>query len=151
MDILGDGKKKPSNGDNFIRPKTIVVEETKGKELQWLQRCAVGTVKNVDFLPDLPFLLKEGGFLTMTTKYAGGLRYLLECDSAKATTQMLLDGKEALLLWFDWIKPWSRDLDWTSLGRLCSFHKCKSLCTYGTRTTSIKLQRYGGRLSRLKT
>lgn len=75
----------------------MVVEQVKTEEIQWLSSCAVGCVKNMDILADLPFLLQEGGFLTMRAKYLGGFRYLLECDSAEEMLQLLQEGKEALI------------------------------------------------------
>lgn len=91
--------------DNTEQPKRVTVEEVKEHELQWLARCAVGDVKTTDILADLPFLLKEGGFLTTQAKYAGGFRYVLECESTEDLVKLLQEGKEALSNWFQWIKP----------------------------------------------
>lgn len=97
----------------------MVMDTVKEDELLWLARCAIGCVKSVDFLPDLPFLMKENGFLETKAKYVGGLRYLLECESVDAMNKMLQEGKDDLSNWFEWVKPWHREFESTRPGRLC--------------------------------
>lgn len=77
------------NGDNLVTTKRIVAKDIKDEELKLLSRCAIGNVKTTNFLANLPFLLKEGGFLAIRAMYLGGFRYLLERESADEMTKML--------------------------------------------------------------
>lgn len=63
LGVLVDTARKPGNIENIERPKHVLVEAVKDEELHWLDRCAVGNVKNANIFVDLPLLLKDGGFL----------------------------------------------------------------------------------------
>lgn len=56
----------------------------------------MGELKTADILSDVPFLLKEAGFLKTQAMYVGGLQYLLECESIDELAKMLKDGRDAL-------------------------------------------------------
>lgn len=84
----------------------------------WLQSCAVGEVKNIDILNDLPSLLRREGFLGCEEKYVGGFRFLPECSSKEVLTSVLADGKKRLLQWFNWLSPWSKVSELHRPGRL---------------------------------
>lgn len=92
-DVLMDISKQPGISSSHARPNCVVEWVIKEEELLWLARCAIGTVKSADLLPDLPFLLKEAGFLDMKPKYVGGLRFLVECESIEALDRLLKEGK----------------------------------------------------------
>lgn len=48
-DIVEGVPKLPGKGDKSEKPKRIIAESVKVEELKWLQSCAVGSVKSVDF------------------------------------------------------------------------------------------------------
>lgn len=116
---LVDFSNLPGQGKKWERPEHIMADDVKAKDLKCLEGCAIGSVKSMDFLLDIPFILKEGGFLDTRAKYLGGFQYLLECDSAVEMAHMLLEGNEALLKWFEWVKPRHRDVETIRPGRLC--------------------------------
>lgn len=119
LDIMGAVSRQLTNFEVSEGPKRITVELVKEEELQWLARRAIGHVKTVDFLPDLPYLLKEARFLNIQAMYVGGFRYLLECESAESLNKVLQEGKATLANWFEWIKPWHREVESSPTGRLC--------------------------------
>lgn len=104
-EAMPDVPLNPGKGERADRTKRIIVDEVKAEETKWLQGCAVRSLKSVDFLPDLPFLLTEAGFIVTRAKYIGSFHYLLECDFAIELAKMLHEGKEVLLQWFECIKP----------------------------------------------
>lgn len=150
-DVLVEPAKESGKAESLSDPKRVIADRaTEGQRL-WLARCAIEEVKTADLLPDLPFLLKEGGFLTITAKYVGGFRYLLECESAEALTRILHKGKETLSEWFKWIKPWHRQMESTPPGRLCWLSIRGVPCICGMKLISAKLQVFGERLLRSRT
>lgn len=119
MDVLLGEPRRPGESSCSKGPARVTTDGPKEDELFWLARCVIGDVKTGEVLPDLPFHLKENGFLTTTAKYFGGFRYLLECESTQALNKMLKEGSEVLSSWFQWIKPWHRDVESITPGRLC--------------------------------
>lgn len=97
-------------------PPTTVVSDDETKE--WLQRCAVGDIKNLDLLHDLPHLLRREGFIDCQAKYVGGFRFLIECPTQELLTKVLSDGMDKLTQWFQWLRPWSSASETTRPGRL---------------------------------
>lgn len=83
-----------------------------------LHSCAIGDVKNVDILNDLPCLLRSEGFLDCEAKSVGGFRFLLESHSREALNKILSDGQEKLSQWFNWLSPWNKASETTRPGRL---------------------------------
>lgn len=98
-------------------PKNLTLEKPGDEILSWLDRCAVGELRNTDVLNDLNHSLKEEGF-SCCAKYVGGFRYLLECDSKVDLLQMLTEGKEKLDSWFSWLRPWEIAMEMSRPGRL---------------------------------
>lgn len=85
-------------------PKTVVIGQPQEEEINWLQNCALGEVKNTQVLNNIFYLLQDEGF-HCDTKYVGGFKVLLQCDSKESMLKLLSDGKATLETWFDWIYP----------------------------------------------
>lgn len=60
--------------------KMVVICQPKEEETKWLDNCALGEVRNSQTLNDIFHLLQDEGF-QCETKYVGGFRVLLQCDS----------------------------------------------------------------------
>lgn len=88
------------------------------QELEWLEKCMVGVVKNIDYLNEINFLLYEAGFHQCVVKYLGGLKVLLEWPSIECMKKALEDGHPALLEWFVSVEPWNKSLEAKSASRL---------------------------------
>lgn len=86
----------------------MTVDGVKSEELNWLEKCAIGEVKNAEVLNDINHLLREGGFLNCAAKYLGGMRILVECLSTETLEMMLIEGASSLSEWFEWIQPWDK-------------------------------------------
>lgn len=81
------------------------------EELLWLKGCMVGEVKNMDYLNEINFILKGGGFHQCLAKYIGGRKVVLEWSSDVCMKKAMDEGKSALLEWFNWVEPWSRSVE----------------------------------------
>lgn len=97
--------------------KTVALDHQKEEEICWLRQCAVGEVKNSRILNDIFHLLRDEGF-QCETKYVGGFRVLLQCESREIMLKMLTDEKDMLENWFQRICPWEKEIDLSNLGRL---------------------------------
>lgn len=100
------------------KERVVEVVDVDSEETVWLQKCAVGEVKNTEILNDINHLLRERGFLSCAAKYLGGMRVLVECSSTNAMEAMLREGSNNLLEWFDWIQPWDRSKELSRPARL---------------------------------
>lgn len=112
----------PDPVDRQIQPQrspgSLLTVEIQSGDNTWLQSCAIGDVKNIDILSDLPSLLHREGFLECEVKYLGGFRFLLQSHSQETIMKILSDVKDKLSQWFDWISPWSKALEFNKPGRL---------------------------------
>lgn len=100
------------------KERAMTVEEVRLEELNWLKKCAVGEVKNIEILNNINHLLSEGGFLNCATKYLGGLRVLVDCVSIEALGTLLTEGSNRLLEWFVWIQPWDKEKELSRPARM---------------------------------
>lgn len=91
--------------------KCIEAPTTDSKELEWLERCAVGEVTDAEVLNDINHLLQDGGFSLCAAKYIGGFQVLIECQSVESLRKMLDEGQSALREWFIWLEPWSISME----------------------------------------
>lgn len=99
-------------------PEILLTEHSDDESKTWLQSCALGKLKTINFLHDLPTLFRREGFLDCEVKYVGGLRFLIECPSQLALDSVLSEGKECLSQWFNWHTSWSKGAEFIRPGRL---------------------------------
>lgn len=99
-DVLAHGIGEPRT--LFLKePELLLTIDCDVGVKEWLHNCAVGDIKNIDLLHDLPNLLHREGFLDCEAKYVGGFRFLIECPSQELLSKVLSEGLEKLLQWFD--------------------------------------------------
>ncbi|GKB00934.1 RNA-directed DNA polymerase, eukaryota [Tanacetum coccineum] len=81
-----------------------------------LNRCLIGTVKEIDTLSNIGHLLMAEGWYDFRIKCLGGLSILIECPSRKAVDNILSNESCWIHTWVSSLAPWREDMDPT--GRL---------------------------------
>lgn len=98
------------------KSKSVVIPSADKNDLEWLERCVVGEVKDMETLNEINHLLREGCFSQCAAKYIGGFQVLLECSSVECLRRLLEEGHVALKEWFKWVSPWSRPMEEKRVG-----------------------------------
>lgn len=76
--------------------------EVSEDDLQWLQGCLIGEVKDLETLVHIYRIFQSEQLEDLVIKYLGDLRMLVDCGSLMKSTKLLKQKSQWLLQWFKW-------------------------------------------------
>ncbi|KAL4577011.1 hypothetical protein LXL04_013112 [Taraxacum kok-saghyz] len=114
-DVLRGDLRGKSNGEKTVelaapvgleQRKVKVPGEVAGRDSEWLKRCLVGEMKDLELLSKCMSAFQAYGLGECDIKYLGGLYVLLVFNSPAVTDCFLRNQKVNWSVWFDWLKAW---------------------------------------------